>query len=133
MARCVIPDVSGRGSVHIGHTTFKREFVSDSALKIIGTFTTAIYDLPSLFVVVAGDSGRTPFVAVARNFPAVVKIIQHAELQRQLMLVRGNVLPIKSQRGISIAHFQVTEYLVIGAIFFDDIDHVADRIGATSK
>ena len=37
------------------------------------------------------------------------------------------------KRRIAVAHFQVAEYLVIRAIFFDHVDHVLDRILAVGE
>src|SRR5256884_4524852 len=133
MAGCVIPDIGGGRSVDIGLATFKGEFVGHGALKIVGSLAAAICDLPGFLVVVASNGGGGPVMAVARDLSAVIKVVEHAKLQRQLMLVRGNVLTIESQRGIAVAHFEVAEHLVISAILFNDVDHIANRIRATSE
>ena len=111
----------------------KGEFVGDSSLKVIGALFAAICNLPSLFVVVAGNSGGGPFMAVARDFSAIVKVVEHAKLQCQLVLVGSDVVPIKSKRRIPVAYFQVAEHLVIRAILFDDVDHMANWIRATTE
>ena len=67
-------------------------------------------------------------MAVAGNFSAVVKIVEHAELQRQFVLVGSDVLAVHRERWIAVSHFQITQNLIVGAVFFEDVDHVLDRI-----
>src|SRR2546429_1441715 len=106
----------------------KGEFVGDSSLKVIGALFAAICNLPSLFVVVAGNSGGGPFMAVARDFSAIVKVGGHGKFQCQLVVVGGGVVPIKSKRRIPVAYFQGAEQLVIRAILFGYVDHIANWI-----
>src|SRR5208282_4799453 len=37
------------------------------------------------------------------------------------------------ERGITVSDFQITQHLVVGAILFDDVDHMMDRIGIPSE
>ena len=54
------------------------------------------------------------------------------------MQVRGHISAVQSQRGIAVAHFpsvefQIAQYLVIGAVLFEDVDHVVYRVGVPSE
>src|SRR5271156_3664159 len=72
-------------------------------------------------------------MAVAGYFSAVIKIVEHTELQSQLVLVGRDVSPVKRQRWIAIAHFEIAKDLIVRAVFFDDINHVLDGILTGSK
>jgi hypothetical protein len=66
-------------------------------------------------------------VAVAGNFSAVVEVVEHSELQRQFVLVGSDVFAIHGQRFVAVADGKVAKNLIVGAIFFQNVDHVADR------
>src|SRR6202034_895066 len=83
--RHVVPKKSSGGIIDIRLVVLQRRFVGHRSLKIVGPFLAAVDDLPRLLVVIAGDCRGRPKMAVAGNFSAVVKIIEHAELQRQLV------------------------------------------------
>jgi hypothetical protein len=72
-------------------------------------------------------------MAVSGNFPAIVEIVEHAELQREFVLVGRDVCAIHGERWIAVAHRQVAENLIVGAIFLEDVDHVADGILSAGK
>src|SRR5260370_35825895 len=94
----------GGGMVYGGDSLLEGKFCSDAAAGIISALFAAIADGPRLLVVVAGGRGRRPGVAVAGNFSAVVEIVEHAELQRQLVLVGRDVGSIHGERGIAVAN-----------------------------
>ena len=91
MAGDVVPEEAGAGIIDIGLVVLEGKLVGDRALEVIGALFAAVGDLPGFFVVVAGDGGGGPEMSVAGNFSAVVKIVEHAELQGQLVLVRRDV------------------------------------------
>ena len=72
-------------------------------------------------------------MAVAGNFATVIKVVEHTELQSQLMFVGRDVRAIHGQRRIAGPYFQVTEHLVVRAIFFKYVNDVMDGVGAMSK
>src|SRR5215470_2236551 len=72
-------------------------------------------------------------MAIARNFSAVVKIVEHSELQSELMFVGRNVSAVHGQRGIAVSDWKVAENLIVGAVFFQNIDDVADGILAAGE
>ena len=131
--RDVVPEKAGGRIVDIRLIVIERIFIGDRALEIVGALLAAIGDLPGFFVVVAGDGGGGPEMAVAGNFSAVVEIVEHAELQRELVLVGRDVGAVHGERGIAVADFQVAENLIVGAILLDHIDHVLDRILAARE
>ena len=107
LVRSVVPKIPGRGIVHVWFVQIERVLVSDLALVVVGAFLAAVGDLPCLFVVIAGDGGSRPLVAVARHFTAVIEVVEDSKLQRQLVQVGRHVRSIHGQRTIAIAHWQV--------------------------
>ena len=106
----------------------KRIFIGNLALKIVGTLFAAIGNLPCLFVVIGGDGRHRPHVAVARDFSAVIEIVEHAKLQREFVLVGSDVLAVHGERRIAVADFQIAQYLIVGSVFLEHVDDVLDRI-----
>ncbi len=54
------------------------------------------------------------------------------------MLVGGNIGTVHGQRWVGVAnfhavYFQIAQYLIVGAILLEDINHVANGIGAGTK
>ena len=89
--------------------------------------------LPVLFKIVGADGGVGPDVAIAGDFAGVVKIVEHAELQGQLMQVGRDVFAEHGQAGVAVADalavlLQVAEDLIVGAVFLDDVDDVLDAV-----
>ena len=105
VTREIVPDEPSARIVHIGLIVFQRKFVGNLALKIVGAFFTAVGNLPGFFVVIRSNRRHGPDVAVPRNFSTVVKIIKHAELQRELVLIGRDVFAVHGQRRISVSHF----------------------------
>jgi hypothetical protein len=126
--REVVPEEAGAGIVDVGDSLLQREFIGHAAAGIVGPLLAAIADGPGLLVVVGGGGGGRPDVAVAGNFSAVVEVVEHSELQGQLVLVGRDVFAVHGQRWVAIAHGQIAEDLIVGAIFFQNVDHVADGI-----
>src|SRR5882757_2383518 len=69
-------------------------------------------------------------MAIAGNFSTVVKIVEHSELQRELVLVGRDLGSIKGKGRVAVTRLQIAEHLIVGAILFDHIDHVLDGIFA---
>ena len=90
-------------------------------------------DWPGLLVVVGRDGCGRPEVAIARDFPIVVEIVEHGELQRALVMVGRDTCAIQSQGKIAVAHPQVAQHLVVGAVLLYDLDDMFDGRGALSK
>ena len=63
---------------------------------------------------------------VSAEDAGTINIIEQDELMRQLVLVGGDPLPKHAERGIAVTLWQITEYLIVGAVFLDDVDDVAD-------
>src|SRR5258708_35317739 len=113
----IVPEDSSSGIIDCGDSPFKRQFVGDGAVSIIGTLFTAIADGPRLLVVVGGSRSGRLEVAVAGNFSAVVEVVEHAELQGQFVLVRSDVGSVHGERGVAVADRQIAEDLIVGTIF----------------
>src|SRR5437660_1143970 len=72
-------------------------------------------------------------MSVPGDITTAIKIIQNPKLSGEDMLIRGYVFAVHGQTWISIAWLQIAKNLVVGTIFFDDVDHVANRIVAPGK
>src|SRR5579862_8657594 len=72
-------------------------------------------------------------MTIAGNFSAVIKIIKHSELQSELVLVRSNIGSVQRERWIAIAHFEVSQDLIVGTIFLDHVDDMLDGIAPAGK
>src|SRR5579863_1929619 len=133
MPREVAPQISGRRLVHIRHAFLQRNVIARPTLIVVRALLAAVVDLPGLLGVVAGDGRSGPHVPVAGNFAAVVKVVDHAKLPRQLVLVGRDRLAVHRQRRVAVALANVAEDLVVGAVLFNDVDDVANGIRAVMK
>ncbi len=74
--------------------------------------------------VVGGDGSVGPLVTVGAEDARAVGVVEQRELAGQLVLVGRDTLAEDAERGVAVALFHVPEHLVVGAVLFDDIDHV---------
>src|ERR1017187_9028580 len=111
----------------------QRILIGHRTLEIIRSLLATVGDLPGLFVVIAGDGRGRPKMSVAGNFSAVVKVIEHAELQGEFVLVGCEVGAIHRQRRVTVTRLQITKNLIVSAILFDDVNHVLNRILPSGK
>ena len=65
---------------------------------------------------------------VARDFARIVEVVEYAKLPRQLMFVGRDLFPVHGERGRSVADSKVPENLIVGTVFFDDVDDMPDRV-----
>ena len=91
IAREIVPEISRGRIVDVGLIVLERIFVRVLSLEIVGALLAAIGDLPGLLVVVGGDGGSGPEMAVAGNFSAIVEIVEDAELQGEFVLVGSDI------------------------------------------
>ncbi len=76
---------------------------------------------------------------IAGDFAGVVEVVEHAELQRQLVNVGRDRFAVHGEFGIAVADglavlLEVAEDLIVGAILLDDVDDVLDAaIGRAGK
>src|SRR5882762_10977644 len=91
-------------------------------------FASAVGDRPGFADVIGDRGGSGPHVAVTGNLAAVVEVIEDSKLTSELVLVGRDVLAIHRQRRIAIAGAEITEDLVVRAIFFDDVNDVVNFV-----
>ncbi len=70
---------------------------------------------------------------VARDFARIVEVVEHPKLIGEFVLIGCNFAAIHGQRWIAVTDPKISEHLVVGAILFDDVDYVANRILAAAK
>src|SRR5579872_51553 len=124
----IVPKKTRCRIVDVGHVVIERKVVRNLTLKIVGALLAAVGDLPGLLVVVGCNRRGRPLMPIPGDFPAVVEVVEHPKLQRELMLVRRNVFSVKRKRWISVSHLQISEDLIECTVFLDDVDHVLNRI-----
>src|SRR5450755_2562266 len=72
-------------------------------------------------------------MAVSGDVPAVIKVVEHSELQGEFVLVGRNLSAVHGQRRIAVAGWQIAEDLVVGAIFSENVDDMPNRIPAACE
>src|SRR5258707_6003913 len=82
---------------------------------------------------IRGSSSRAPVPAVAPDLSAIIEVVQSNETPGQFMVVGRKRFRKKVEPGIAIAFFQVTQHLIVSAVFFNDINDVADLASPESK
>ena len=116
--------------VDVGKVVVQGILVGNQSLVVVGSLAVAVSNLPGLLVVVRGRRSQRPHVAVAGNLAGIIEVVEHAELQGELMLIGCDVLAVENERGIAVADFEIAKNLIVGAILFHDVDGVADGIVA---
>ena len=97
VARDVSPKVAGAGLIDVRNALAERQGLVDTAFEIVGALFASVSDRPDQLGVITGDSSGRPDVTVAGDFPAVVEVIEHAELAGQLVLVGRDGLAIHGE------------------------------------
>ena len=111
-----------------------RERPQEAALRLIALFAVHVGPLAgvtgghNLLTVVRDVGGGGPDVSLRTDLGIHEEAIEQAEAPRQRVMVRGDgdVGEIDEAR-VAIAFLHVSEYLIVGAILFDDVDDVAER------
>ncbi len=127
MLREIVPEETGPGIVHNGKALL------ESVAEILGTLTSSINNGPNFFDIVGTRGSIGPEMAVGGDFSAIIKVVEHSELQREFVLVGRNLSAIHGQRGIAVARRQIAENLIVSAIFLENVDHMANGIFAAGK
>ena len=133
MTREIAPQISRSGLINVWNIFLNWVAVIDNSLVVIGAFLAAISNLPGVLGVVTSDRRIRPYMTIAGYFSAVIKIVEHAKLSRQLMLVRSDVLAEHDEGGIAVAGSEIPEHLIISAVLLDDVNYVFDRIAAACE
>src|SRR5256885_14660094 len=92
MPREIAPQVAGAWFIHVRNMLLNWISVIHHSFVVVSSLSAPIRDLPCLLGVVARNCGIGPHVTVTRNFAAIVKIVEHTELQCQLVLVGRDLL-----------------------------------------
>ena len=116
---------------HIGNFLQQRVVVGYRALVVVGSLAAAIILRPGFFQIIGADACRGPYVSVAGDFAGIEEVVEHAKLQGELVLIGRYPVAEHRHFRIAIAHrlavlFEVSQNLIIGAVFLDDINHVVD-------
>src|SRR4029077_20236806 len=111
-----------------------RERPQEAAFRLIDFYAVHVDPLAGvtgrhdLLTVVRDVGGGGPDVSLRTDLGIHEEAIEQAEAPRQRVVVwgDGDVGEIEEAR-VAIAFFHVSEYLIIGAILFDDVDDVVER------
>ncbi len=68
-------------------------------------------------------------MAVGAHVAIDVEIVEQHKLARQLVMVGADIFLEEAQRRIALALADIAQHLIIGTIFFDDIEHMLDGGG----
>ena len=95
----------------------------------IGEFSTAltVSQWPRLLDEIGCVRRHRPFVAISAHLTIDIKVVEHNELIDERMMVRGDVLSEDAESRIAVPFGHVTEQLIVGSVFFDDVDAMLDR------
>jgi len=63
-------------------------------------------------------------VAIGRNMPVAIEIIQQDEIIDQFVMIRSDFFTKKNQRRVAIAARNITENLVVSPVLLNDIKHM---------
>ena len=72
-------------------------------------------------------------MAVPRNLAVAIQVVEQHELAGELVVVGRHLLAEHHELGIAVPFFDVAEHLIVGAILFDDVNHVFDRAGSPTR
>src|SRR5262249_51178344 len=79
-----------------------------------------------LLDIIGSPARGRPIPADTADFTGVEKIVQSHESSCQRMMVGSKRFGKLRQRRVAISNLEVTEYLIVGSILFDDIDDMLD-------
>ncbi len=134
----IAPHISARRLDNVRNLLLDGIPVRHHPFVVICPLPAAIVLLPGFLQVIRPDRRIRPHMPVARDLTRIEEVVQHAKLQRQLVLVRGDAFAIHGQARVAVAHrlpilLQVAEELVVGPVLLDDVNHMLDWIGLACK
>ena len=80
-----------------------------------------------LFQVVRYISLVRPLMPVRTEYSTAVKVIQQHEFFDELVMIRRHLATEDAQAWIAFAFLDIAKHLVVGAIFFDDVQHMLEH------
>src|SRR5438046_1453535 len=81
-----------------------------------------------LLAVVGHVRGSGPDVPLRADLGISEEAVEEAEAPRQRVMVRGDGdVGEVDEAGVAVTLLHVAEHLIVGAILFDDVDHVLER------
>ncbi len=98
-----------------------------AALVIVEIAALGVARWPELLRIIGCDARRGPVVAVGADVGVDVKIVEEDKLARQLVMIRSGVFVEQIQGRIAIALADLSQHLIVGAVFLDDVNDVLDR------
>ena len=126
----ILPEIAAGRLAGVGQFVFHGNSFQKFAFGVVGMFVAAIADGNGLGDVIGNGRRSGPDVAVAGNFAAIVEVVEHAKLLGQRVLVRSDVRAIHGDGRVAVADAEIAEDLIVGAVFLDDVNHVADFVFA---
>src|SRR5262249_4237142 len=103
-----------------------REVAFRRIWKFFG-FVVAIIQGPHFFYEIRRIGTHAPFMTVGADFRFGEKVVEKDKFASEFVVVWRGAFGKKAQFWIAVALGQVAENLVVGAIFFNDVEDVFDR------
>ena len=72
-------------------------------------------------------------MAICAHIRIYVEIIQQDKIARQLMVVRGHILPKQDQRCVAITFLHVPQNLIVSPVLFHNVQHVLNGATRTNR
>src|ERR1044071_9360861 len=116
MTAAKIPEVTGGRDLH---------FVIAGEPAMLG-----IRKNPGALIEISGNGGVAPAVTVSADFAVAIEIIEQDIIAGQLMLIGRYFFDVHAEVGIAVPDrfafgvFEIAKDLIVGAIFFDDVEDV---------
>ena len=88
------------------------------------TLIVVVTERPGFLHEIGRVSAHSPFMAIGADFRIDIEIVQQNELARQRMMIWRDLLGKQAKLRIAIPFGHVAEHLIVGAIFFNHVDHI---------
>src|SRR5207247_6958247 len=97
------------------------------ALVIVAPASSVVVRRYGLFRVVRDVRRHRPVVTVRAHFGIYEEAVEYPEALSERVMVRRHAVREKEERCVTVSLPQITEYLIVGAVFLDYIDDVLER------
>src|SRR5262245_54025131 len=65
-------------------------------------------------------------MSISADDAASIKVVQRDEVAREPVMIRSDIPTELCQGRVAVALTQVAQHLIVGSVFFDDVEHMID-------